>query len=490
MMSDQTATALLVGGNSTRMGDDKSFLICEPGAAPLYQTQLEKLRQLSSLPILLSVRPGQKFDDLPANVEIVPDRITDQGPLAGLVTCLEKTTADWLLTLAVDLPQISVAYLQDLIAKAQQTGHGIVPQMNGHWEPLAAVYPRTLLPKAQEHLAAHQLSLQKFIQEAVAEGFLVGRDITSQEAPLFSNLNTPEDIESLRHKEFIPADLLHWENQAQQKKKPCFSKSSTSDLVAVEEPLELRVEGSSIVVLMRTPGRDRELAAGFLFAENVISHVDDLFEISECPNLHSEGDSGKNVVDVLLKKGTSVNPEQLSRHVFTSSSCGICGKATIDSVFQSFPPLKKDDVKVSATCLLSLPSKLINSQENFHHTGGLHACALFAGDGTMKIIREDVGRHNALDKIIGNALLNQSTPLSDSILLLSGRISFELMQKALAAGIPIVAGISAPSSLAIKFARDSGQTLVGFLRDGSFNVYAGNERIYDQETEVRKQDSE
>lgn len=473
------------------MGDDKSLLICEPGAAALYQTQLEKLRLLSSLPILLSVRPGQEFHDLPANVEIVPDRIADQGPLAGLVTCLEKTSADWLLMLAVDLPQISVAYLLDLIAKARQTGQGIVPQMNGHWEPLAAVYPRTLLPKAQEHLAAGQLSLQKFIQQAVAEGFLVGRSITAREKPLFSNLNTPEDIESLKHGEFIPADLHRWENRPQQKKKTCFSESSASDLVAVEEPLELRVEGRSIVVLMRTPGRDRELAAGFLFAENVIRHADDVFEISECPNLHSEGDSGKNVVDVLLKKGTSVNLEQLSRHVFISSSCGICGKATIDSVFQSFPPLSEDNMKVSTACLLSLPFKLSKHQENFRHTGGLHACALFTPDGTMEIIREDVGRHNALDKIIGNALLKQSTPLSDTILLLSGRISFELMQKALAAGIPFVVGISAPSSLAIKFARDSGQTLIGFLRDESFNVYAGKMRIYNaQDSETSSQDSE
>jgi FdhD protein len=155
----------------------------------------------------------------------------------------------------------------------------------------------------------------------------------------------------------------------------------------------------------------------------------------------------------------------------------VCGKTTIDSVFQALQPLPDDSVTITAAKLLNLPSALREKQRSFGHTGGQHACALFSPDGELQTIREDVGRHNALDKTIGHALLNQSTPLSSSILLLSGRISFELMQKALAAGIPFVAGISAPSSLAIEFARGSGQTLVGFLRKGGFNVYAGNERI-------------
>jgi len=479
MPENHTATALLVGGNSTRMGEDKSLLIFEPGSDPLYKAQIEKLRQLSSHPILLSVRPGQDFSDLNPDVEIVPDHVADQGPLGALAACLEKTTAEHLLMLAVDLPQISVAFLQELISDARKAGQGVVPRLNGHWEPLAAVYPRSILPQAQKHLAANQLSLQKLIDEAVADGKMIGRDITVREKPLFSNLNTPEDLESLKQNEYAPADVHRWEKLTPSIGNKCFSDTVNSDLVAAEEPVELRVEGRSVAVLMRTPGHDRELAAGFLFSENVIQHLDDLFEISECDNLQSDEPSQGTVVDVLLKDGCSANLEELTRHVFTSSSCGICGKATIESVFQSFPPLPADIMKVSASTLLSLPGELNEHQNIFHHTGGLHASALFSTEGDLQIMREDVGRHNALDKVVGNALLEQTTPLSDSVLLLSGRISFELMQKSLAAGIPFVAGISAPSSLAIKFARESGQTLVGFLREGSFNVYAGNERIYD-----------
>lgn len=479
MPEDYTATALLVGGKSSRMGKDKSLLICQPGSDPLYKTQIEKLRLLSSHPILLSVRVGQDFSELDPGIEIVPDPVAEQGPLGALTACLEKTTAEYLLILAVDLPQISVAFLQGLISEAIKAGQGVIPRKEGHWEPLAAVYPRTILPLAQKHLMEGQLSLQKFIDEAASKGLLTGREITIQEQPLFSNLNTPEDFESLKQMEYAPIDVQRWELQKSSKEKKHFSKSNKSDLVAAEEPVELRVEGRSVAVLMRTPGHDRELAAGFLFSENVIQHHDDLFEISECDNMQSDENSQGMAIDVLLKDGCSTNLDKLSRHVFTSSSCGICGKATIDSVFQTFPPLPADKLKISASTLLSLPVVLNEHQDIFHRTGGLHASALFSSQGSLHVMREDVGRHNALDKIVGNALLEQTTPLSDSILLLSGRISFELMQKSLAAGIPFVAGISAPSSLAINFARESGQTLVGFLREGSFNVYAGNERVYD-----------
>jgi len=478
-MSDQTACALLVGGNSSRMGEDKSLIIRQPTAEPLYKTQLEKLRQVSPLALLLSVRPGQEFPDLDGGVEMVLDDAVGCGPLAGLASCLGKTTAAWLLVLAVDLPRITTTFLQEIVLEAEKTGQGIVPRINGRWEPLAAVYPHSLLPKARQHLAEGKLSLQQFIDEALTEGYIVARDVTRSEQALFANLNTPEDLESLRHDGFLPLDLHRWQNPPNTLTEGPFSPSPKTDLVAVEDPLELRVEGRGIAVLMRTPGHDRELAAGFLFAENVIHHAGDIFEISECQNPPpgSGENPGGNVIDVLLRKGMTPNLEQLSRHVFTSSSCGVCGKTTIDSVFQTLQPLPDDSVNIAAAKLMGLPSGLRENQQNFGHTGGLHACALFSPEGKLESIREDVGRHNALDKIIGHALLNQKTPLSTSILLLSGRISFELMQKALAAGIPFVAGISAPSSLAVEFARQSGQTLVGFLRDGGFNVYSGHERL-------------
>ena len=244
----------------------------------------------------------------------------------------------------------------------------------------------------------------------------------------------------------------------------------TDDVLAAEEPLEIRVEGRSIAVVMRTPGHDRELAAGFLLTEGVIKSAKDLFDITTC--LEGNG----NAVDVALARPGAVDLEKLTRHVFTSSSCGICSQTSIDAVLRVRKPLA-DRVRISAGTLLALPARLAEKQTAFHTTGGLHACALFDRAGKLLALREDVGRHNALDKLIGWALLEKRTPLRGHIALLSGRASFEMMQKSHAAGIPVVAAISAPSSLAVEFARTSGQTLAGFVRGGSMNVYAGAQRI-------------
>lgn len=257
----------------------------------------------------------------------------------------------------------------------------------------------------------------------------------------------------------------------------------TRDQLAVEEPLELRVEGRSIAVIMRTPGHDRELAAGFLLTEGVIKSAKDLFDLTSCV---TPGEAGKgNAVDAALTRPDLAGLDKLTRHVFTSSSCGVCSKATIDSVIKRRKPLD-DDVRISASVLLSLPKKLARAQEDFQKTGGLHACGLFDAKGKLLAAREDVGRHNALDKLIGWALLEQRTPLRGHIVLLSGRVSFEMMQKAHAAGIPIVAAISAPTSLAVEFARESGQTLAGFVRGRSLNLYAGADHISSRAGQARK----
>lgn len=276
------------------------------------------------------------------------------------------------------------------------------------------------------------------------------------------------------------------------------SSVTTEDVTAREEPLEIRVEGRSVAVVMRTPGHDEELVAGFLVSEGVITSARDVLEISQCP---STGNKYGNVVDVLLAGSAVVNWDSLTRHVFSASSCGICGKTSIESVFQRFPVLKartqcsvpgaqsKDasnavsehsDFRVSPALLASLPAKLRASQATFTQTGGLHASAIFDEHGEMLVLREDVGRHNALDKVLGWALQRRLLPFHRHILLVSGRVSFELMQKALAAGVPIVAAISAPSSLAVQFANDSGQTLVGFLRGETMNVYTHPDRVKDQ----------
>jgi len=241
------------------------------------------------------------------------------------------------------------------------------------------------------------------------------------------------------------------------------------DYVAVEEPLEIRIEGHSVAVVMRTPGHDRELAAGFLLSENLVHAVADIFDLTQCGN-------GENAVNVTLRNPTVFDAARLTRHVFSSSSCGICSKAAIDAVQKTYPAVL-DDCRVTTETLSTLPVKIRAKQETFAQTGGLHACALFDLHGELQSIREDVGRHNALDKLIGHAFLENQLPLHGRVLLLSGRVSFEMMQKALAGGISIVAAISAPTTLAVEFARESNQTLIGFLRGETMNVYAGGERI-------------
>ncbi len=234
------------------------------------------------------------------------------------------------------------------------------------------------------------------------------------------------------------------------------------DEVAVEEPLEIRLDGHPVAVVMRTPGHDEELAAGFLVTEGIISTVSELRKV--------ETRSDENRVLVFLQDGVAVDLGRLTRHLFTGSSCGLCGKATLEAIFTESPPIERG-IEVADDVLCEAPGKLRAAQGTFEATGGLHAAGVFTARGDLLIIREDIGRHNAVDKVIGHALLND-IDLSATFLLVSGRLSFEIMQKALAARIPTVAAISAPSSLAVEFAKQSNQTLVGFLRPPTFNRYA------------------
>ena len=242
------------------------------------------------------------------------------------------------------------------------------------------------------------------------------------------------------------------------------------DTVAAEEPLEIRVGGRSVAVVMRTPGHDRELAAGFLVTEGILRRREEVLDMVYCGGEAQE--PAENVLDVVLAPGVAVDWSRLTRNVFTSSSCGMCSKASIAAVRGQFPGIAEPLVARRAV-LAALPERLRAAQAGFAATGGLHASGLFAADGTLVVVREDVGRHNALDKIVGHAFFAERLPLGGRILLVSGRVSFEIMQKALAAGVPCVAAISAPTSAAVDFARESGQTLVGFLRGERMNVYAG-----------------
>lgn len=243
------------------------------------------------------------------------------------------------------------------------------------------------------------------------------------------------------------------------------------DEVAREEPLEIRVDTRSVAVVMRTPGHDEELAVGFLVSEGLLRSREQLGSVRPHPR-----NRAGNVLDVFLNPGVTVDFAALTRHVFAASSCGLCGKASIRSLRGRFPKLAAGP-EISASVLLGLPSRMAAAQETFSRTGGLHAAALFDGAGTIKLLREDVGRHNAVDKLLGRALLDGQLPLTGSGLVVSGRTSFEILQKALAGGIGLIAAVGAPSSLAVEFARENRQTLIGFLRDGRFNVYAGADRI-------------
>ena len=249
------------------------------------------------------------------------------------------------------------------------------------------------------------------------------------------------------------------------------SAAKAHDFLAAEEPLEIRVDNHPISVTMRTPGHDDELAVGFLLSEGLMKKRADILKIATHPR-----NRDKNVINVFLAPDVAVNLEQLTRHVFASSSCGLCGKATIESVHQHFPKIKSS-VSVGAKTILGLPEKLRGAQETFARTGGLHAAAIFDLEGNLLVLREDVGRHNAVDKVLGNCFLAGYFPLEKNILLVSGRASFEILQKALAARIGIICAVSAPSSLAVEFARESGQTLVGFLREQRMNIYSHPKRI-------------
>lgn len=254
--------------------------------------------------------------------------------------------------------------------------------------------------------------------------------------------------------------------------------TSRGDTLVTEEPLEIRLGNRSLVITMRTPGDDFELAAGFLVSEGVVSRREDVRTIRYCAGTASDGANTYNVVDVQLDPAVEVPEFTLDRNFYATSSCGLCGKASLNAVRTTAQWTVHDDALVLDADLLStFPELLRSAQRVFDRTGGLHAAGLFTAEGELVYLREDVGRHNAVDKLVGRALLDDRLPLRQTVLLVSGRASFELVQKAAMAGIPALAAVSAPSSLAVDLAEDVGMTLVGFLRGSSMNVYAGNHRV-------------
>jgi FdhD protein len=266
-------------------------------------------------------------------------------------------------------------------------------------------------------------------------------------------------------------------------------RNATPDVLAVEEPLEIRLHAEAagqpvrrtVSVTMRTPGHDLELAAGFLFTEGIVRARADIADIAQC------GGAAGNIVRVALARGADVDLTRLQRHFYTTSSCGVCGKTSIEALrTTSRYPLRPGEPVFDASLVHRLPRALRAAQAVFDRTGGLHASALFDAAGGLHSLREDVGRHNALDKVIGAELLAGRLPASERVLVVSGRASFELVQKAVMAGIPVLVAVGAPSSLAVELAARAGMTLVGFARDERFNVYAGGERLRPQTTEAAR----
>lgn len=266
-----------------------------------------------------------------------------------------------------------------------------------------------------------------------------------------------------------------------------------SDVLAVEEPLEIRVGfhengkemHKAISITMRTPGDDAELAAGFLFTEGIIRAADQIEKIRHCGLKIGRGEGvidrastlNSNTIRVDLKDGIDLDLKRLERHFYTSSSCGVCGKSSIDALHTGAKKLEGNGPYINPEFIHAMPSALLAAQTTFEKTGGLHASVIFDLDGNIDVIAEDVGRHNALDKVIGGKLLKNELPLSNRVLMVSGRASFELVQKALMAGISVLAAVGAPSSLAVELAREFGMTLIGFVRNDRFNIYTGPSRI-------------
>lgn len=278
---------------------------------------------------------------------------------------------------------------------------------------------------------------------------------------------------SLDPERVMNVGMTHWQGNEWQQRE---------DQLTIEEPFEVRIDQRSLAVIMRTPGHDHELAMGFLFTEGVIQQPGDVLTIEDATE--ADGLPLANVVNILLRHNQQQDvplppghTPAFERHFAVSASCGLCGKNSIADLMVITSPLQVDDIRIPASIIYNLPAQLRTAQTVFTHTGGLHAAGLFTHTGELLLLREDVGRHNAVDKLIGHGLLNGTFPYSSHILMVSGRTSFEIIQKALLARIPCIAAISAPSSLAVELANQAGVTLIGFLRDQSMNVYTHPERI-------------
>jgi len=481
--------AVLAGGESQRMGRDKALL--EVDGQPMVERALGVLRALLQ-EVVLVAPDRQGYDRWRA--EIVPDLRPGLGPLGGLHAALKRAAGQSVFLLACDLPFVSedlVDYLLTSPSSRDVEAWARIPVHLDRAQPLCGIYGAGCLPIVEQELDRGQLSVFGLLDSLEIDPVEIDTSLSWYRSYLFENINAPQDLARPKTNSDMPREESPQPDLATSQSVVSMpvvrhvggAVNRETDQVSIEEPLEMRVvveEGGkrvrhSLAITMRTPGKDRELAAGFLVSEGVVHRRQDILSVEHCRSTSS--DAGDNVVDVQLAPSTRFDIESLARNVITTSACGICGRASIDSVQQICSRRPQGAFTLQQEVLLRLIEVLEGSQPVFSRTGGLHAAALFDSRGRLALLREDVGRHNAMDKLVGSLLFDAALPANDRVVLVSGRASFELVQKALLAGIPILAAVGAPTSLAVELAAEYGMTLVGFLRDERFNVYSGSERI-------------
>jgi FdhD protein len=418
---------LLVGGDSTRFGSPKALAQVDG------ETLAERAwRLLGIFPHRLAV--GKHADALALPFELVDDGTEVRAPLAGLVAGLRAAPTELTVAIPVDCPRLTPAALRALAEACRDVA---VPQTG----PLPGAYRRRALPVLERRLAGGELKLRDAVREL---------DAALVELPeeTLANVNTPRELVPYATKG-VPV-VRHPGAAAER------------DLVAVEEPLELRIDGEPVAVTMRTPGHDEELALGFAIGEGL-----------DPVSAELAADLAGNTVELTVR---SWDADALRRSFYTTSSCGVCGKGALAAIAVRAPRVDSPLV-ASASLLASLPDRLHEAQRAFELTGGLHAAAVFDREGTVLCVREDVGRHNALDKTVGWAFRRGLLPLADKLLCVSGRLSFELVQKTALAGCPVLVGVGAPSSLALELAEAQGVTVCGWARRGGISVYSNPGRV-------------
>jgi FdhD protein len=441
---------IFVGGAGARMNGAAKGLLRGPEGETLVAHVAKALRDAGLEPVLVGDRAEYDAVDLPK----IRDARVNAGPLGGLIALLDAAHGERVVAVACDMPYVSAELFKKLVVARDAAV--VAPRRDGRWEPLFARYDSArVLGAARERCERGDLALQGLLDQVGAAPL----ELDERDAEKLADWDRPEDARD-------PSLMSATEERAIQVIE-AGRVTARRDRVAVEEPLEIRCGREAIAVTMRTPGADVDLAVGFLLGEGVVRAREDVVAVSP---------EGPRAVSVALSDAARARLERAKRGFWATSSCGVCGKESIDRVFADLPPRARDDARFSAAAIARMPESLRAAQAIFDRTGALHAAGLADSKGEVSTFAEDVGRHNAVDKVLGRELLRGSS-LAGVALVLSGRVAFELVQKAALAGVSAVVAIGAPTSLAVELAERAGLTLVGFARGARFNVYTGASRV-------------